>query len=187
MLILLDAIALGVWWFVFQQSRPGPPLPTGSNYFTIGWKQILVALKEIRQLPQTFLYLISVFLLADGIATTSTVVLILQAQAIEYNFLKLTYIGIVTAVCSTFSTFGFWYFQKYFGISTKRMYQITNAFSVLIPLYGILGIWTSIGYKKEIEFWFFGIAFGLFQAPYYAYTQTMLSELVPKVSCPVVK
>ena len=25
---------------VFQQPRPGPKLPKGENYFTIGWKQV---------------------------------------------------------------------------------------------------------------------------------------------------
>jgi MFS-type transporter involved in bile tolerance (Atg22 family) len=167
---------------VFRQYRPGPRLPPGSNFLTISWKQVSVALVEIRQLPQTFLYIISVFLLADGIETTTTVVNILQAQVIEYSFLKLTYIGLVTSVCSTVSSFGFWYLQKHYNITTKRMYQITNVFSVLLPLYGMAGIWTSIGYKREVEFWLYGAVWGLTQAPYYAYIQALLSELTPKVS-----
>lgn len=30
------------------------------------------------------------------------------------------------------------------------------------------------------EFYFYNVVFGLFQAPYYAYSQTMLSELCPR-------
>ncbi|GAB1203426.1 hypothetical protein APSETT445_002061 [Aspergillus pseudonomiae] len=30
------------------------------------------------------------------------------------------------------------------------------------------------------EFYFYNIVFGLFQAPYYAYAQTMISELMPQ-------
>lgn len=49
------------------------------------------------------------------------------------------------------------------------MFQITNFFSVLIPFYGMLGIWTSkVGYHNMWEFWLYNIVFGLFQAPYYA-------------------
>ena len=29
---------------VFQQHRPGPPLPEGESYFTIGWKQASIDL-----------------------------------------------------------------------------------------------------------------------------------------------
>ncbi|KAM0116179.1 hypothetical protein ACP6JC_007258 [Aspergillus fumigatus] len=61
---------IGVWWFIFQQKRPGPQVPKGSNYATIGFKQIWLALREVRSLPQTFLYFIAYFLLADGLNTT---------------------------------------------------------------------------------------------------------------------
>jgi MFS-type transporter involved in bile tolerance (Atg22 family) len=63
-------VVLGVWWFIFQQKRPGPKVPKGSNYATIGFKQIWLALREVRSLPQTFLYFVAYFLLADGLNTT---------------------------------------------------------------------------------------------------------------------
>ena len=50
---------------IFQQPRPGPPLPKGESYLTIGWKQIWIALKQYKKLPYTFVYLIAFFLLAD--------------------------------------------------------------------------------------------------------------------------
>jgi hypothetical protein len=50
---------------IFQQPRPGPPLPKGERYITIGWKQIWAACNQYKQLPYTFIYLFSFFLLAD--------------------------------------------------------------------------------------------------------------------------
>jgi hypothetical protein len=50
---------------IFQQPRPGPPLPKGERYITIGWKQIWAACSQYKQLPYTFIYLFSFFLLAD--------------------------------------------------------------------------------------------------------------------------
>lgn len=45
----------------------------------------------------------------------------------------------------------------------------------------MLGIWTHrVGYHNLWEFWFYNILFGLFQAPYYAYAQTMMSEVTPR-------
>jgi MFS-type transporter involved in bile tolerance (Atg22 family) len=63
-------VVLGIWWFIFQQKRPGPKIPKGSSYATIGFKQIWLAIREIRSLPQTFLYFFAYFLLADGLNTT---------------------------------------------------------------------------------------------------------------------
>jgi hypothetical protein len=36
----------------------------------------------------------------------------------------------------TRSTFGFWYIQRYWKISTKKMFVVTNVVTVLIPLWG---------------------------------------------------
>jgi len=156
-------------------------MPKGSNYLTIGFKQVLLALKEIKHLPQTFLYLIAFFLLADGLNTTGTLISIIQNDIVEFSFLEITYLGLAQAATSITSTFGFWYIQKYFGIKTKYMFIITNAFSVFIPFYGMLGLWTTkVGYHHVRDFWIYNILFGLFQAPYYAYAQTMMSEVTPR-------
>jgi ABC-type antimicrobial peptide transport system ATPase subunit len=67
------------------------------------------------------------------------------------------------------------------------MFLVTNLFSVLIPLWGMVGLWTQrIGYHNRVsvpifhrlsfqahnrlqwEFYFYNVVFGLFQAPYYA-------------------
>ncbi|KAG0159351.1 hypothetical protein PDIDSM_6873 [Penicillium digitatum] len=169
-------VVLGIWWFIFQQKRPGPKIPNGSSYTTVGFKQIWLAIREIRSLPQTFLYFLAYFLLADGLNTTGTLVSIIQNDAVSFSFLQITYLGITQAACSSTSTFGFWYIQRYFKFETKTMFLFTNSFSVLIPFWGMLGLWTTM----EWEFYFYNVIFGLFQAPYYAYAQTMISELMPR-------
>ncbi|KAK0230189.1 MFS general substrate transporter [Armillaria fumosa] len=173
-------VLIGVWWFIFQQPRPGPPVPKGEHRFTIGWKQIWQALKQYRQLPYTFIYLFAFFLLADGLNTTGTLVSICQNEKFSFSFLQNTYLGLSQAITSTASTLGFWYIQRYWKISTKKMFVVTNVVTVLIPLWGMIGIWTeTIGFHNVWEFWFYNIVFGLFQAPYYAFSQTMMAELTP--------
>ncbi|PQE21567.1 autophagy-related Atg22B2 protein [Rutstroemia sp. NJR-2017a WRK4] len=174
-------LVLALPWFIFAQKRPGPSLPKGSSYLTIGWKQVYISLREIRHLPQTFIYLLAFFLLADGVNTTSTLVSLIQNEVISFSFLQLTYLGLSQAATSTFSTFGFWYIQQYFGIRTKTMFMVTNLFSMLIPLYGVVGLWSdTVGYHHVRDFWLYNIVFGMFQAPYYAYSQTMMSEFTPR-------
>jgi len=83
-------------------------------------------------------------------------------------------------VTSIISTLGFWYIQRYWKIDTKKMFVVTNVATVLIPLWGMIGIWTpNFGFHKAWEFWAYNVIFGLFQAPYYAFSQTMMSELCP--------
>jgi MFS-type transporter involved in bile tolerance (Atg22 family) len=61
------------------------------------------------------------------------------------------------------------------------MFMITNFFCVFIPFYGMLGLWTkTVGYHHVRDLWIYNILFGLFQAPYYAYAQTMMSEVTPR-------
>ncbi|KAJ5467646.1 Major facilitator superfamily domaingeneral substrate transporter [Penicillium sp. IBT 31633x] len=163
-------VVLGIWWFIFQQKRPGPKIPKGSSYTTIGFKQIWLAIREIRSLPQTFLYFFAYFLLADGLNTTGTLVSIIQNDSVSFSFLQITYLGITQAACSITSTFGFWYIQRYFKFKTKTMFLFTNSFSVFIPFWGMLGLWTNrIGYHNSSS-WLL---------TFFQYAQTMISELMP--------
>ncbi|APA15368.1 hypothetical protein sscle_14g101380 [Sclerotinia sclerotiorum 1980 UF-70] len=174
-------VVLGLPWFIFQQSRTGPLIPEGSSFWTIGLKQVYHSIREIRHLPRTFTYLLASFMLADGFNTTITLIFIIQNEVISFSFLQLSYLGLSQAATSTVSTFAFWYIQQYFGIRTKSMFIVTNVFSVLIPLYGVIGLWSDkVGYHRVYDFWIYNIVFGLFQAPYYAYSQTMMSEVTPR-------
>ncbi|EPQ58895.1 hypothetical protein GLOTRDRAFT_135909, partial [Gloeophyllum trabeum ATCC 11539] len=173
-------VLTGIWWFIFQQPRPGPPLPAGEHYLTVGWKQIGMAAREWRGLPYTFVYLFAFFLLADGLNTTGTLVSLCQNTKFSFSFLQNTYLGLAQAGTSTASTLAFWYVQRYWRVSTKRMFVVTNVVTILIPLWGMIGMWTDkIGFHNAWEFWFYNVVFGLFQAPYYAFSQTMMAELTP--------
>ncbi|KII94730.1 hypothetical protein PLICRDRAFT_33542 [Plicaturopsis crispa FD-325 SS-3] len=173
-------VLTGIWWFIFQQPRPGPALPKGEHYITIGWKQIWEAFQQYKKLPYTFIYLFAFFLLADGLNTTGTLVSICQNDKFNFSFLYNTYLGLAQAITSTISTLGFWYIQRYWKISTKKMFVVTNVVTILIPLWGMIGIWTEkFGFHNVWEFWAYNVLFGLFQAPYYAFSQTMMAELTP--------
>ncbi|KAF9461520.1 autophagy-related protein 22-like protein [Collybia nuda] len=178
-------VVTGIWWFVFQLPRPGPKVPDGENYLTIGWKQIWQAIKHYKQLPYTFVYLFGFFCLADGLNTTVALVAICQNDKFSFSFLQTTYLGLAQAITSTMSTLGFWYVQRHYKIPTKKMFVVTNVVTVLIPLWGMVGIWTQkFGFHNVWEFWSaparaYNIVFGLFQAPYYSYSQTMMAELTP--------
>jgi hypothetical protein len=100
--------------------------------------------------------------LDQGLNTTGTLVSICQNDKFTFSFLQNTYLGLAQAICSTASTLGFWYIQRYWRIRTKRMvrsltrflsrehadindvqFVVTNVVTILIPLWGMIGIWTN--------------------------------------------
>lgn len=181
------ALTVGYWfllalpWFTVQKPRPGPALPKGASWLTIGWKQIAAAVAQRKSLPYTFAYLAGFFLLADGINTTGALIRVLQARQTHFSFLSITLLNLSQAFFSILSCYVFLYLQRRHQLPSKRMLLITNLVSVLIPAWGLLGLRSesSIGFKNNWEFWAYNIVFGLGQAPYYAYSQAVMADLTP--------
>ncbi|EGG02259.1 uncharacterized protein MELLADRAFT_38675, partial [Melampsora larici-populina 98AG31] len=174
------SILVGIWWFVFQKKRPGLPLPERQSYITIGVWTLYRALKGCRQLPQTFLYLVASFLLADGVNTTTTLIYIVQGEAVNFSPLLLTYLNLAQAGTSVISVWVWWYIQSHFNLKTKQMFTAATVATVIIPLWGTLGIFTDkIGFHNRWEFWMYNFFVAVFQTPYYAYSVTMIAELTP--------
>jgi len=81
--------------------------------------------------------------------------------------------------------------------------MVTNVVAILLTLWGMIGIWTTkFGwvvllpifsqdatiinvcfarqrYHNKWEFWVHKVVYGLFQSPYYSYSQTVMAELSP--------
>lgn len=52
---------------------------------------------------------------------------------------------------------------------------------LLLDGWGMIGIWTqSFGFHHEWEFWVYQAFYGLFVCQWYAYSQTMISEVTPR-------
>ncbi|KAG8722358.1 hypothetical protein FRC08_003309 [Ceratobasidium sp. 394] len=167
-------------WFVFEKRRPGARLPPGTTLLTIGVLQTWVALRECWKLKQTFLYLLFYFLMGDVLTTCYTVVGTLQFSVVSYSTLQITYLSICGLGAQLVGVYLFWRVQKRFTISTKPMLLFNAVFILLICGWGMVGIWTTrFGFKHYWEFWAFQ-GFGIFVGPWYAYSQTMISEVVPR-------
>ncbi|CAO3697182.1 unnamed protein product [Umbelopsis ramanniana] len=184
---ILIAFSAGCWivcalpWFLFEKHRPGRPLPVGTNYFTIAYMNVWYALKECLKLKQTFLYLIFYFLMGDTLNTTVTVVGTLQNSIVAYSTLQLTLLLIVGIFASAVGSYVFWLVQKKFEINTKTMLLINVVFILLLDGWGFLGIWlNNFGFKNVWEVWVYQAFYGFFVCPWYSYSQTMISEVVPK-------
>ncbi|KAL2441498.1 hypothetical protein ABEF95_015172 [Exophiala dermatitidis] len=186
-LSVLIAYATGVWvllaipWFITEKKRPGQSLPTGTNIISVGFWNIYRAITQIWELKQSLLYLVGYFLLGDSLNTTVTVIATLQNSVVSYNTLTLTYLLIVGIAAQGVGIFAYWFIQKRYGFSTKTMFDAVMIGILVLDAWGLIGIWTQrFGFHREFEFWLYQTFYGLFVCQWYAYSQTMISEVTPR-------
>ncbi|KAJ7707361.1 autophagy-related protein 22-like protein [Mycena rosella] len=178
---ILIAFSGGVWllcaipWFFLEKRRPGLNLPPGTTLLTIGFKQTYAAFRECLRLKQTFLYLVFYFLMGDVLNTTVTVIGTLQNSVVAYSTFQLTLLLIVGIVAQGVGIYVFWLVQKRFKISTKAMLSFN-----ILTIWGLIGVHTDkFGFKHVWEIWLYQAFYGLMVCPWYAYSQTMISEVSP--------
>lgn len=183
---VLIAFAGGIWalcaipWFMLEKRRPGLDIPPGTNLLLVGFKQTWVALQECLKLKQTFLYLIFYFLMGDVLNTTVTVIGTLQNSVVSYSTLQLTLLLIVGIVTQALGIYSFWLVQKRFTLSTKTMLSFNVFWILILTIWGLIGVHTDrFGFKHVWEIWLYQVFYGLMVCPWYAYSQTMISEVSP--------
>jgi MFS-type transporter involved in bile tolerance (Atg22 family) len=121
------------------------------------------------------------FLLGDSLNTTVTVIATLQNSVVSYDTLTLTYLLIVGIAAQGLGILVYWLIQKRYGLSTKVMFDAVMIGIVLLDGWGMIGIWTqSFGFHHEWEFWLYQVYYGVAVCQWYAYSQTMISEVTPR-------
>ncbi|THU84193.1 MFS general substrate transporter [Dendrothele bispora CBS 962.96] len=183
---VLIAFSGGVWllcalpWFFLEKRRPGLSLPPATSLLTIGFKQTYIALRECMRLKQTFLYLIFYFLMGDVLNTTVTVIATLQNSVVSYSTFQLTLLLIVGIATQMIGIYLFWLVQKKYKISTKAMLSFNVFWIIVLTIWGLIGVHTdNFGFKHVWEIWLYQAYYGLMVCPWYAYSQTMISEVSP--------
>ncbi|KLO08934.1 MFS general substrate transporter [Schizopora paradoxa] len=183
---VLIAFSGGVWalcalpWFILEKRRPGLDLPPGASFLTIGFKQTYIAFRECLKLKQTFFYLAFYFLMGDVLNTTVTVIATLQNSVVAYSTLQLTLLLIVGIVTQGLGIYLFWMVQKRWKISTKAMLSFNVVWIIVLTIWGLAGVHTDkFGFKHVWEIWLYQAYYGLMVCPWYAYSQTMISEVSP--------
>ncbi|KAI0845507.1 autophagy protein [Daldinia vernicosa] len=185
-LSVIIAFGSAVWlvvslpWFFLEKRRPGQD-PGKRSIIVAGLWQIWHAVKTIRKLKQSLIYLIGYFFLGDSLNTTITLIYTLQNAKFEYDALSLTYLLLIGIVGQGLGTFTFWWFQKRFKLENKTMFDVVAIAIVVLDIWGIIGVWTDrFGFHNTWEFWLFEVYFGFLIGPWYSYSQVMISEVTPR-------
>ncbi|EFX05301.1 autophagy protein [Grosmannia clavigera kw1407] len=184
--VVIVGIATGFWvllgspWFFLEKKR-SQPLPPGQTYFSVGLKAYWQLLRHCRKLGQTWLYLCGYFMLADGYATSNQLVGLCQNSIVSYNTIISTELYIVAGISNVVGIAILWAVQRYWRISTKPMLMCICGFLLVVPVWGCIGIGTdNFGFHKAWEIWAWNVYDCAAIAPFYAFTATMLADIIPK-------
>lgn len=191
------------YFLITPRGRRGPPLPANANYFTFGWKSIILALREARKLRYLFMYIFAYFMFSDAVSTIGQMATIIQGELTGFSAQQNAIFSFISAVTSILGCLFFLWLSKTFHIRTKTSLLMIVVLTGVIPVWGCFGIgFDNFGIKvrkecsvmlyKEVwdanyipiqthwELWVLNVWSGLFTAPIWAWQQTMLAELVPK-------
>lgn len=179
--------ACGVWWlgvsavsFVYLRVRPGPELPTGSNYLSFSWKKLGRTLQKCRRLPTTFSFLSCYFFYSDGFNTMGSAAILIARQSLNVGIEKLTLCALIAPICALFGTIFFFFLQRTFKIPSKTMLIGILCLMGCIPLYCSMGlVSTSFGLRREWEIYAITSVYGLIIGAAQSFSRVLFAELIP--------
>jgi MFS-type transporter involved in bile tolerance (Atg22 family) len=195
-----------VWWMLFAiftyvwlKPRPAPPLPPGTTYVGQSLKRTYAAMKKIKRLRNTFLFLLSFWFSSDGYGTITVGSTIIAAQApLFFGGLEL---GILLLEVNLVALFGSIFYEKLSNYIVKRwrdkriamgddpetldnfwifrtMKFVNLAFLSLLPIWALPGVGLNTKTQFFIAAGIYGFQIGAIQSN----SRMLMSHFTP-VGC----
>lgn len=144
----ISTVVCGCFWalnavpyfLLTPRGRKGPPLPSNANYFTFGWKSVILALREARKLRYLFMYIFAYFMFSDAVSTIGQMTSIIQGELTGFSAQQNAIFSFTTAVTSILGCLFFLWMSKTFHIRTKTSLLIIVILTGVIPVWGCFGI-----------------------------------------------
>ncbi len=155
--------------FAFTPDRRSSKLGVGEKV-SIGLKNLVVTLKNVRQYDNLVRFLIVRMIYADGLATVFAFGGIYAAGTFGMELSEVILFGIVLNVTAGIGAFGFAWIDDFLG--SKR--------TIMISLVGL--IVTALGavvVEQVMWFWIWGSLLGIFVGPAQAASRSMMARLSP--------
>ncbi len=197
------------WWAGFMyptvpfwlKARPGPPLSTTSRsttrggtarrvlrYVGFGWKQIWMTIKEVGRLREVRIYLISWFLLSDGVITMSALAIIYAKTSLQLTPAGL---ALVSATALIMNALGAYLWPSVIAprlrLSVVPTMKLLIGLMACLPGYAMLGmVWPGIvdtvgwgALTNAWELYLLAAVFGFLAGGVNVYGRAIFSELIP--------
>ncbi|BFZ64971.1 Vacuolar fusion protein mon1 [Saitoella coloradoensis] len=189
----------GVWWLLFSipvvtwmKPRPGPPLSledregrTGVwGYIRYSWRALWGIMKAARQLKDISLFLSGWFLLSDAYTTMTGTAILFAKTTLKINSSGLAIIGLFYTLAGILGAYTWPRIAIYFHLSPLRTMYLIITLSLLVPLYGMLGLipgvkeWGAGGLTRKEEMFFVAPGFGFLHGGLRGFCRSLYGGLV---------
>lgn len=182
------------------KARPGPPLSSATSrrggghvrrvlrYVGFGWSQIWMTIKDAIRLREVRIYLLSWFLLSDGVITMSALAIIYAKTSLSLTPAGL---ALISATALIMNALGAWLWPTFIAsrlkLSVVPMMKLLISLMACLPAYAMLGvIWPgivdSLGWGALTNAWelyTLAAVFGFLAGGVNVYGRAIFSELIP--------
>eukprot|EP00802_Teleaulax_amphioxeia_P011454 Tamp_11486.p1 GENE.Tamp_11486~~Tamp_11486.p1 ORF type:complete len:567 (+),score=61.97 Tamp_11486:193-1701(+) len=180
----------GLWWLVWavwplarlqthvELSRMPEP---GEIIACSGWASLFRKVKEVRQYPETFKFLLAWFVYSDTFNTVASMGILVLQDRLCMAGADMGLLLIIVLVCAGIGNYGSWSFQQYFRMTTKQMIALCLCVYLLISLLMTIGIAdVQVGLKTRAEAYLFAVLHGFALGSIQAYSRSLFADLTVK-------
>jgi len=203
--IRIILLLVGVWWAVLTtptllwlRERPGPPLPMQGKhskasktrtlwfYTSFSLRSFWRTLRRAISLRQTFIFLISWFLLSDAVATISGTAVLFARTELKMGTIAIALLSITSIGSGIVGAFAWPRMQKHFGLQPKSILLCCVAGMEIIPLYGLLGyipLFQELGFiglQQAWEIYPIAVLHGVVMGGISSYARSVYAPLIPE-------
>jgi len=186
--IRINLASAGIWWIGFSLitwSRLKPrhaarSLPAGESYISIGFKQLGITFREIKNFPETLKFLFAYFLYNDGIQTVIAVASTFAAAPIVRGGVGLSQDTLIAVILMIqFVAFGgalFWgRLATWIGAKQSIIVSLFIWAGVVIFAYSGLN-----GESRVTQFFILGILIALVLGGSQAISRSLFAQMIPQ-------
>jgi UMF1 family MFS transporter len=185
--VRINLATAGIWWLGFATitwSRLRPRhaarrLPAGSNYVSVGFKQLGKTFREVKHFPETLKFLLAYFLYNDGIQTVIAVSSIFAAAPLVRGGVGLEQDTLIAAILMI-------QFMAFFGallwgrlakwIGAKQSIIVSLVIWLGVVLYAFFGL---KGDNRVMEFFILGAFIALVMGGSQAISRSLFAQMIP--------
>lgn len=178
--VRISLASAGVWWAIFtvipllalRTRHRQRPLPPGSNFVTLGFRQFFSTLREMRSAPQTLLFLLAYLVYNDGIQTVIALSSQFGSQELGLETSSLILLILIVQFVAFAGALVFDYIAR--GVGTKN--------AIIISLFIWVGttFYTYRFLQTERQFFILGGIIAIVLGGSQALSRSLFSQMIPE-------
>lgn len=177
----------GLWWLLwsiwsFLRLKPHAErsrIPKEGEWVSLsGWVGLLHKIREIREYPETFKFLIAWFVYSDTYSTIAAMGILVLQDRLCMGGITVGILLLIVLICAAIGNYASYVLQQWFRMSTKHMIYLCLSNYMLIAVLMTVGIAdVPIGLKNIWEAYFFSFVHGFALGPIQAYSRSLMADL----------